>query len=135
MMLPDRDQQRAEEAEQADHACASDDLGRGADLADDPEQRRLVLALHLHRLVGLGDVVDQQLLLLGRADDRGAAVALELVDQPGADRVHPLDFGEIDDEICRRRSPSSCSAELAHAQQGEVAAEPQDAAAVLDVRG
>ena len=42
-------------------------------------------------------MVDQGLLVLGRTDDFGAPVPLQLVDQPGADRVHPFDFGKIDD--------------------------------------
>ena len=46
-------------------------------------------------------MIDQQLLLLGRADDGRAAVALELVDQPGADRVHLLDVAEVDVEAVR----------------------------------
>ena len=64
--------------------------------ASDAAQRRLIFPPHLHRLVGLGDMLDQQLLLLGRADDLRAVVALELVHQPGADRIHPLDLGEVD---------------------------------------
>ena len=51
----------------------------------------VVIGPDLHRLVGCGDLIDQQLLVLGRADDLGAAVAGAAVDQPGADRVHPLD--------------------------------------------
>ena len=62
----------------------------------------------------------------------GAAVALELVDQPGADRVHPLDLGKVDGQIVGL-DLLELLGELADAQDGEIAAEPQDAAAVLDV--
>ena len=108
------------------------DIGRGADLADHPQQRHLAVALHLHRLVGLGDMVDQQLLILGGADDRRAAVALQFVDQPGADRVHPLDLGKVDDDLLRL-DVVQLLGKLADPQDRQIAAEPQDTAAVFDV--
>ena len=49
-----------------------------------------------HRLVGFGDLVEQALGFLARADDLGAAVADGAVDEPGADRVHALDPAEVD---------------------------------------
>ena len=57
-------------------------------------------------------MIDQQLLLAGRADDLRAAVALQLVHQPGADRVHPLDLAEIDGDVARPAVSFSCSESL-----------------------
>ena len=107
-----RDQQRAEEAEQAVERPRSRSWSRRRPAPSTRRQRRFVVALHLHRLVGLGDMVDQELLLAVGADDLRAAVALELVDQPGADRVHPLDLGEVDGQLARPRSRSAARQSL-----------------------
>ena len=91
-------------------------------------KRRRHVALHLHRLVGRGDMVDQQLLLLGRADDlrrRGRAASLWTSQAPTV---------SIRSTSVRSTTMSSASislellGELADPQQGQIAAEPQDAA-------
>jgi hypothetical protein len=79
-------------------------------------------------------MLDQQLLFLGRADKLRAVVALELVHQPGADRIHPLDLGEVDGQIVGRER-LQLLIELADPEHGQVAAEAQHAAAVLECFG
>ena len=93
------DQRRAEEAEQADQGA--------------PDSRRStrrvrracagsvapLFGADLDRLVGLGDLLEQALgLRRACADDLRAAVADRAIDEPGADRVHPLDARQVDDQ-------------------------------------
>ena len=78
-------------------------------------------------------MVDEGLLVLVGADDPGAMVALELVHQPGADRVHPVDLGQVDDQPLGA-DILELLAELADPEQGEVAAEAQHGASVFLVQ-
>ena len=89
------DQRRPEEAEQADQRAADldDPLAK---LAGEADQAAALFRVHPHRLVGFGDLVEQALDFLARADDLGVAVADGAVDEPGADRVHSLDAAKVD---------------------------------------
>jgi hypothetical protein len=134
MTLPDRDQHRAEEAEQADASCPGPPRSSRRRPGRAPLEAARADRADLHRLVGLLDLVEQGLLSSRGADDLGAAVALGAVDQPGADRVHP----PTPLRSTTKPSPFSRSSRVGSTpSRGSVRSpcETEDAPAVLDGLG
>jgi len=89
------DQHRAEKADQT-HQC-----DRGADRRFAHAREHALERWHRRRhiaqwLIGSGDLFEQMGLILVRAIDRNVMIACDAMDQPGADRVHPLHRREID---------------------------------------
>ena len=86
------DQDRAEEAEQADQGAADLD-DPFAKLGQDP--RRSPACSSGRTCAGASnsaDLLEQAGLVAAGADDLGLAVADGAIDEPGADRVHALDL-------------------------------------------
>ncbi len=67
-----------------------------AKLGDRSEEAAFLVRVDLDRLVELADLLQQADLVAAGADDLGVAVANGAVDDPRADRVHALDFGQVD---------------------------------------
>src|SRR5207302_1146210 len=89
------DQRRAEESEQADQSAA----GFGdpfAKLAEHAEEAVRFVGHDARRHVELADLLQQAHFIAAGADHLGAAIADGAVDDPRADRVHALDFAQID---------------------------------------
>ena len=96
------DQRRAEEAEQADQgppvsATHSPSSLRHADGAAG------LFGRHARRHVEIPDLLQQADLVAAGADHLGAAVADRAVDDPRADRVHPVDVGQVDGQRVGKR--------------------------------
>ena len=89
-------------AEQADQGRAH--LGDPfAELGQHAEEAGPLLGADPRRLVELADLLEQADLVAAGADDLGAAVADGAVDDPRADRVHALDFGQVDGQRIGQR--------------------------------
>jgi len=121
----------------ADMAAPTGDLagggggGGGADLAEHALVRRRLVGMDLHRLGGIGHLAEQNLLVFIRPDDLAVALAGGAVDEPGADRVHPLDAGEIEEEAAALQSVEP-RRQHAEPRQRQIPFEMKHAPAVLD---
>ena len=127
--VPERDQHRPEKGEQAEHRSAGQDRC-GADLVQHPHQRRRRIGTDFDGLVRLADLAEQAGRPGVRADDLAAALTRRAVKQPGADRVHPADVRDVEDEIAALE-PVEPLRQWPQPREGEIAGEAQHAPAVF----
>jgi hypothetical protein len=131
--IPHADHQRAEEAEQADHG-AKRSGGRVTDFAEHAQEGRAGVGADLYRLIGGRDMLDQPLGILVAAFDDGIMIARGAVDDPGADRIEPLDAGDVDDRR-RRIDRIEARGEIAELRERQRARHTHDAALWLILYG
>ena len=89
------DQDRAEKGEQADQGRAHlrHPLPK---LGEHSEEAGLFVRMDLHRLVKLADLLQKAHFITARTDDLRVAITNGAVDNPRPNRVHALDFREVD---------------------------------------
>ena len=74
-----------------------------ADFGQDPQKAPRFLGMDLRGSVELADLLEQADFVAARPDNLGATVADGAIDDPCADRIHSVDFGQVDGERVRKR--------------------------------
>ena len=92
--------------------------------------RRRWVGPDLDRLVGLADLASRLAAPASAPTISTATLARGAVEQPGADRVHPADAGDVEDEVAALQ-PVEPLRQRPEAREREIAGEAQHAPAVF----